>query len=822
MALKQLMANKEKNKRIIEIIIGDQKDMVIDIRGALPENLSGDKSSLVYVESAEEKRISLQVAEDQPEVSDIRAFQFDTVPLFFEESNYLIEIKSKSLDEITVEHESDEIRNSFSHVMDMNNILIGTINFGGDIGYSEFIINSSGREIARFRIEIFPSKMDYKEDYQAMMDEINNEVYLAVIDFIRRTYHGFDISDSKQSTPAIFFKILTTIFEKFKKSSDRITKLPHHRLETEHPILPYHKIKRTDKYTEKWIIKHPGFVSEKNNCYLVQKAPSVVKQVNYDTQENRFAKYILVNTDKRIKEFQKLYIKSGNPSKQVLDDISSMSKIINHFLNDTFLSDVGRYNHSKSMSLVFEMAPGYRELYKYYIMLKSGLEMQGDVFRIGYKETPTLYEYWCFIKLVRIMRERKYKLISPDPIQVNNSGITVTLTKDKGSEVVYLNRATGEKYTLSYNSSTSGTETQTVAQKPDNILTIEKAGSGFPYKYIFDAKYRLQTDKVNYAWDVPGPKEDDINTMHRYRDAIVYENPEINGFEFRKTMFGAYILFPYPDNEDNFKTHHFYKSIETVNIGALPFLPGKTKLVERFLDELINDTPEKAFAKVTLPIGVERRLEETDWSIKDVMICRIPKEEGYKEYFDNKNCYWIKCSDSYNSDIANAKYIAVYEEGKGIKNYGEIDTANTEIRKGIQIKNESGLYVHVKTDYWYIKIKEWRKKTPAIANRERGQEEPVFSNRFMLANSDSFWQLRLIDNPVKYRLYYQIKSILEGNIAEAECPYDIGDGYKLWVHNGSLYMINKLGQTNEFLTRFKQNDVRACYTACSTALDGYV
>ena len=66
------------------------------------------------------------------------------------------------------------------------------------------------------------------------------------------------------------------------------------------------------------------------------------------------------------------------------------------------------------------------------------------------------------------------------------------------------------------------------------------------------------------------PKEEDINTMHRYRDAIVYDmnrNASVSngvgrntmdvgegaedGFPdlFDRTMFGAYVLFPYSDQE---------------------------------------------------------------------------------------------------------------------------------------------------------------------------------------------------------------------------------------------------------------------------------
>jgi len=55
--------------------------------------------------------------------------------------------------------------------------------------------------------------------------------------------------------------------------------------------------------------------------------------------------------------------------------------------------------------------------------------------------------------------------------------------------------------------------------------------------------------------------EDDINVMHRYRDAIVSELD--NGLQFKYETFGAYVMFPYSD-EQKFRNHQFYKSIDTV------------------------------------------------------------------------------------------------------------------------------------------------------------------------------------------------------------------------------------------------------------------
>jgi 5'-deoxynucleotidase YfbR-like HD superfamily hydrolase len=58
------------------------------------------------------------------------------------------------------------------------------------------------------------------------------------------------------------------------------------------------------------------------------------------------------------------------------------------------------------------------------------------------------------------------------------------------------------------------------------------------------------------------------------------------------------------------KPHKFYDSIQKVNIGALPFLPGHTKLAENFLDELILDTPETAVERSVFHEGTEQYYNE--------------------------------------------------------------------------------------------------------------------------------------------------------------------------------------------------------------------
>ena len=69
-------------------------------------------------------------------------------------------------------------------------------------------------------------------------------------------------------------------------------------------------------------------------------------------------------------------------------------------------------------------------------------------------------------------------------------------------------------------------------QRPDIVLKITKNDlkDNYVLTYLFDAKYRLQSDDKDSAPDLP--PEDAINQMHRYRDAIYYINQEIEVLTF--------------------------------------------------------------------------------------------------------------------------------------------------------------------------------------------------------------------------------------------------------------------------------------------------
>lgn len=485
----------------------------------------------------------------------------------------------------------------------------------------------------------------------------------------------------------------------------------------------------------------------------------------------------------------------------VIDKIDSMVKELNRRCNTTFLAEVNAKEDSSGMSLVFSIAPGYRDLYKYYLMLLRGLSITGDVFNISVKDLALLYEYWCFIKLNSMMKDR-YQLISQDIVKVQGNGLFVSLVKGSSSRVKYRNPENGELITLSYNPKTG--HVPTVAQKPDNVLSLEKKivnreGKKVKCEYVFDAKYRVNpalegTDYYNAISHRPGPEVDDINTMHRYRDAIVYQN----GAEpYERTMFGAYVLFPY-GNEEEYRSHKFFESIDKVNIGGLPFLPSATEMVKDMLDALISDSPDSAFERATLPRGIEDKHAKTDWTKRDVLVGAL-RNKGQLETCLTHKFYHIPVARIAESELP-IHYVAIYQSinhfGKesGIRYYGEVIRCSLVKRREIKEipKNSDELY-------YRLEIKEWKEMNVQLAAKEV-RDFPFFTNMFLLQHCSEVPDLR-IKTAEEYRLYTELKRLSQdATINDEENVNAFQYNEKtIMLENGRIQVIDK-GQVVEQIT----------------------
>lgn len=745
-----------------------------------------------------------------PEDRGLAVLAPEVTPLFFEQADYLVSLRSLNGEAIAFRSDNPLIDAMLGYPYDNDPThMDGVINYGNNVGFSDWNITADGVSVLRLRLEVYPTKISYKEDYRAMMDDINDTVSECVLDFMKKTYQEFVPNHTKNNIPAVFFSILKTVYGKYRQAVNRVTAVPHHKLETVHEIVPVYKAKRTDQQTVKWLRSRPELISVSNGTLTAERVLAARKRITYDTAENQLVKYMLQSTVRRIESFAKRY-QTGSQDietrKAVIAEAGRMAAELRRILSTTFLDEVSDYKATKSMSLVFGMAPGYRELYRYWLMLQNGLSVGGDVFRMSVKETAQLYEYWCFIKLYSILKSR-YELKSPDILKVDRSGVTVDLRKGRESAVEFRNPLTEEVITLSYNPSES--KTQTVNQRPDNVLSLEKKGSKRPYKYVFDAKYRIESnpDSAFYPDTRPGPKVDDINTMHRYRDAIVYENPE-SRFVFQKSMFGAYILFPYADEEayagrapgtdGETRQHRFYSSIDSVNIGGLPFLPTATKLVTERLDELISDSAESAFERASLPGGIDERLEKPDWTRRDVLVGLVRDTKTLSVLLE-KNFYYTR--SGINRKNLPLRWVALYQPvnqfgaNAGVIWVGEITETRTIRRSEITEIPATG---HPDAPCYRFEIREWKKLPTKIAARDHGIMSVAYTNRYLLEHATHTDELS-IRTAEEFRFYTELKRRVD------EKTDVLDEEHNRFEFNGQIVVFD---ETNIHVTDLDGSEIR--------------
>jgi predicted component of viral defense system (DUF524 family) len=318
--------------------------------------------------------------------------------------------------------------------------------------------------------------------------------------------------------------------------------------------------------------------------------PEVRRRTTFDNPENRYFKYLLLETLRKLQEVAAAHDTGDEDAdlsaeqrffEALTPEATAMIRQIQGLLHAPLLQNLQAQLPTSLFSPVLYRHPAYSAFLQTARLLNSGLSLQGGALQIGIKNIAQLYEYWCFLRLVRLFKE-SFSLEQQSLVQLRHLRLVIVLAKGKEAAVTFREAASGKRLCLLYNRMFKGLPT--VSQRPDNVIQLASEER----LYILDAKYRLSFDadyESQYGW--VGPTVDDINTMHRYRDAIVIPHPFKPGEFQRGIVQGATVLFPFPD-EEAYRQHHFYKSIAQVQIGGLPFLPGVTTLAEEHVRSLLK------------------------------------------------------------------------------------------------------------------------------------------------------------------------------------------------------------------------------------------
>ncbi|CUB29336.1 restriction endonuclease-like protein [Bacillus cereus] len=594
--------------RNLELLVVETADVTVILKGKL--NTSKYVSATGFIPMRffiDDSAARVQIYDTNNELLVDYDEAMELPPIFFENGNYEIIIMPETDKELSFYHEYELFRQAVSKVM-RTGILMGNLQFCNEVGLSTLEIHHQQKKLLSFTIEVFPTKLDYQKDYIALIDDINKEIYNLSYSFIKRTHLQANVKTYKDPSLTEFYRLIQEHFETYMKAIRNVERMLHHQLITHYEEVRGECLGKQDSKGRAYLRKNAKkFVDVANGLrfqdrvVMPEKGLLIKKQHNVDTHENRYVKWTMERISASIRNLLDIVLKSCEtrkvkPDKHLVDLLTSMIDSLQVNLKQPLWRKIGKLDRSVN-SLVLQMAAGYREVFQIYTMVSQSLILYGEIYKMSLKDIATLYEYWTFLKLGQIL-EQKCHPLNQDIVQVRNSGIFVNLQQDQKATRTYVHPITGEDITLNYQYST-GRKVPTVQQRPDFMLSIGKVGESCKFQCVFDAKYRIDMESN----PTPGPQREDINTMHRYRDAIVVER---NG-TYEQTIFGAYVLFPW--NEQNeYKEHPLYKSIENVNIGGLPFLPNTTDLVEQFIENLLNKKVDELQKEGIVPRGTIEHL----------------------------------------------------------------------------------------------------------------------------------------------------------------------------------------------------------------------
>lgn len=722
----------------IQLLTIQTDDLFLAITGNLDLQRYNEDSYKSFIENQEAMYFSCS-EEAEIKIFDVHSGELvestgqPFLPIFFENGMYELQVQPVDNRKIKFWHEYEGFRNAIRQFLNTN-ALSGILYFQNEVGFSNFEIrDEQDNTLLSVVMEVYPTKLDYKKDYRALLDEVNEEIYNLAYAFIKRTYLHGSAEVYKEPTGVEFYRLLQKHFIDYMKAVHLIEQRPHRRLETIHEEVRGDRLRKQDSRGRAYLRKNANLFVEVekgipiNGTQRLPKKGLLIKKVHTtDTHENRYVKMTLMRLYARIDALYKVVENSANkwfdkvPDPEIVAILENMKKHLEQKINHPFWRSIGRLDRSV-ISLVMQMAAGYRDVYQIYGALSKGIILQGELYKMSIKDIATLYEYWTFIKLGKILN-KKCDQVSQDIIKVSSDGLVVNLNQNSGAKRVFKNKQTGEIIHLQYQYTTNNRIT--VNQKPDTMLSIEKLGRDYHFQYIFDAKYRINlNDDQNNG---PGPMEDDINTMHRYRDAIVAESKG----SYERTAFGAYVLFPWKDT-DRYQEHYLYKSIEKVNIGGLPFLPNATDLVESIIDTLLNKSADELQKEGILPKGTKEFLYEKE--VNHVLI--LPVKENLDKVIRERTIRVLK--KSLPMQWKSAKKIAL-NTPEGIREEGNI------------------VKVEQKDKYLLFYVESWASKIDIIYSNHYVLKEPILIEEHVYNDANNISEL-FITSDEKRQLWLMLK-----------------------------------------------------------------
>ncbi len=280
------------------------------------------------------------------------------------------------------------------------------------------------------------------------------------------------------------------------------------------------------------------------------KLPSHIQtskvEETFDVYENRVILFQLKELASLLKKYRTVHDRDiQRKAVQFLDWISLWKKSI-------FLQQIKSHSGTVKITQVFRKHPVYRLWYQWFHSLYQFKTITFDLQqKLSLKDTYLLYEMWCFMQIIRTLRELGLLEDTAELFTKKEEYYFLRLAENKES-IVRLKNGAKLIYQKIIQSNTNPYYSYTQRMIPDIVIEYQE------HLYVMDPKYRI-----------PANLPMALGEMHKYRDGIVSRENDST------VVKEVYILTPtecYLSSDKDFYDDGFHKRYK---MGAYRFSPGE-------------------------------------------------------------------------------------------------------------------------------------------------------------------------------------------------------------------------------------------------------
>ena len=506
----------------------------------------------------------------------------------------------------------------------------GSFKVVNHLGLADFTLSAPAIEPLRLHFEFVSQKFDFDSEYRQLTEDI--------ADFCQQLLLSWDAPTSLRFTsdPEKRHKLLLEQFlflrnfmtdERLSRLLEAITRNPHSHFNRDTAWVPSSAARSSDYLSDPC-----GMLRDwrtQGGRRMPGEVRDVRKENTHDTAPNRFVKFAIGHFRQICTEVCAHSETNDNQTSTLGMEASGMLEQIDAILARRFFKDVGRIQRLPLDNQTLQKREGYREVLQAWLMTQAAttLDWEGerDCYQGNTRDVATLYEYWIFIQLHKVLESMDRiealdgnindpaRFISPKDGQLS---INLRQGQHSRSRFVWRGSQTELHIDLEYERSFGNTKAATRSGsytrrfRPDYTLSIypasypDEAHAEMEGKVAYlhlDAKYRAEDIVSVFGKAEVSNGEIDEETIKKIEEEISKEKLENKSErtygrgdllkmhtynDALRHSIGSYVLYPGTKIDEAEKLPKFHEIAP--GVGAMVMKPGNRQCLDSIRDFLKN------------------------------------------------------------------------------------------------------------------------------------------------------------------------------------------------------------------------------------------